>query len=120
MTPRAVLPWCGSPERPSARISNRRGLRAEAGTVSGELDTVHESNAGRGVLGEEKVAVEVDVVAEARDRRAGGDAEAGLDHAAEHHAQAERAGGRRDLDRLADSARLRELDVHPVRPLGAC
>ena len=34
---------------------------------------------------DEEVAVEVDVVAQPRDRRAGGDPEARLDHAAEHH-----------------------------------
>ena len=38
-----------------------------------------------------------------------------LDHAAEHHAEAERARGVRHPHRLADPARLRELDVDPVR-----
>src|SRR3954470_13829040 len=119
MTPRAVLPWCGSPERPSARTSNRRGLRAEAGAVCGELDTVHESNARRRILGEQEVAVEVDVVAEARDRRTRSDPEAGLDHAPEHHAEAQGPRGGGDLHRLADPAGLRELDVHAVRALRA-
>ena len=45
--------------------------------------------------------------------------EPGLDHAAEHHAEPERAGGVRHPHRLADPARLRELDVDPVRALGA-
>ena len=59
------------------------------------------------------------MVAEARDRRAGSDTEARLDHAAEHHAQAERAGRVRHPDRFADPARLRELDVDPVASLRA-
>ena len=46
-------------------------------------------------------------------------AEAGLDHAAEHDAEAERARSVRHPHRLADPARLRELDVDPVRDLGA-
>ena len=49
----------------------------------------------------------------------GGDPEARLDHAAEHHAEPERARGVRHPHRLADPARLRELDVDAVRPLGA-
>ena len=59
------------------------------------------------------------MVAEARDLRAGGDAEPGLDHAAEHHAEPERARRVRHPHRLADPARLRELDLDPVRALGA-
>ena len=43
----------------------------------------------------------------------------GLDHAAEHHAEPERACSVRHAHGLADPARLRELDVDPVRALGA-
>ena len=43
----------------------------------------------------------------------------GLDHAAEHHAEAERARRVRHADGLADAARLRELDRDPVRALAA-
>ena len=50
---------------------------------------------------------------------AGRDAEARLDHAAEHHAEAERTRRRRHPHRLAHAARLRELDVDAVRALGA-
>ncbi len=57
------------------------------------------------------------MVAERRDRAAGGDPEAGLDHAAEHHAEPERARRVRHPHGLADPARLRELDVDPVRDL---
>ena len=59
------------------------------------------------------------MVAEARDLRAGRDPEPRLDHAAEHHAEPERPRGVRHPHRLADPARLRELDRDPVRPLGA-
>ena len=83
---------------------------AEAGLVARHLDAVDERRAGQRVLGEQQVAVEVDVVAERRDDAARRDAEPGLDHAAEHHAETERARGVRDPDRLADPARLRELD----------
>ena len=43
----------------------------------------------------------------------------GLDHAAEHHAEPERARRVHHAHRLADAARLRELDVDAVRALGA-
>src|SRR4051794_12468041 len=109
MTPRAVLPKCASAERPSARISSRRADDAEAGPVCGSLDTAGEFNTGPRVGGEQEVPVEVDVVAEARDLRAGGDAEAGLDHAAEHHAEPKPARGVRHPHRLADPARLGQL-----------
>ena len=59
------------------------------------------------------------MVAEARDRARRGDAERGLDHAADHDAEAERPGRVHHADRLADPAALRELDVHAVHSLGA-
>src|SRR3954447_11871032 len=114
MTPRAVLPKWASADRPSARISSRRAGDAEAGPVCGSLDTAGEFNTRPRVVGEQEVPVEVDVVAEARDLRAGGDAEAGLDHAPEHDAEPERAGGMRHPHRLADPARLGELDHDAV------
>ena len=43
----------------------------------------------------------------------------GLEHAPEHHAHAQRPRRVRHADRLADPARLRELDVDAVRDLGA-
>ena len=95
------------------------GATPSPGRVGGKLDAVRELDAGPRIVGEQQVAVEVDVVAEARDLRAGGDPEAGLDHAAEHHPEPERAGGVRHPHRLADPARLRELEVDPVRALGA-
>src|SRR3954452_12237152 len=119
MTPRAVLPKCASAERPSARISSRRADDAEAGPVCGSLDTAGEFNTGPRVGGEQEVDIEVDVVAEARDLRAGGDAEGGLHHAPEHDPEPERAGAVRHPHRLADPARLGELDHDAVRPLCA-
>ena len=47
------------------------------------------------------------------------DPEPGLDHAAEHDPEPERTGGMHHAHRLTDAARLRELDVDPVGPLGA-
>ena len=49
----------------------------------------------------------------------GGDPEAGLDHAPEHHAEPERARRVGHSHGLPDPARFRELEVDPVRPLGA-
>src|SRR6185295_12341268 len=118
-TPRAVLPKCGSPERPSARIRSLRGRDAKSGSGRGKLHAVGECDAGPRVVGEQEVAVEVDVIHERGDVGAGGDAEAGLDHAAEHHAQSERPCRSDHPNRLADAARLRELDVDPVRTFGA-
>ena len=68
---------------------------------------------------DQEVAVEVDVVAEARHLCRGGDAETGLDHAAEHHPEPERARRVRHSHRLADAAGLRQLDVDAVRAVGA-
>src|SRR5712691_7013006 len=118
MTPRAVLPKCGSPDLPSAR-TRYLVSDTEPWCVRGKLDAVDEVNAGPRVLGEEQVAVEIDVVAEARHRRARGDPETRLDHAPEHHAEPERARCVRHPHALADPAGLRQLDVDPVRAFRA-
>src|SRR6266542_6579776 len=91
----------------------------QPGRVWGKLDAVDELHTGPRVLGQEQVAVEVDVVEEARDLRAGGHRETGFVHAAEHQAEPERAAGVRDPHRLADAAGLREFQGQPVRPLRA-
>src|SRR5881394_1694984 len=111
MTPRAVLPWCASPDLPSARIRSLRGRDTEPGPVRGQLDAVDEVDARPRIVREQQVAVEVDVVHEARDVRARCDPEPRLDHAAEHHPEIERARGVNHAYRLADPARLRQLDV---------
>src|SRR6266536_5527792 len=115
MTPRAGLPKCGSADLPSART---RYLvpDTEPWGVGWSLNPVLELDTGPRILGEQQVAVEVDVVAEARHCRARGDPEAGLDHAAEHHAEPERARRVRHAHPLSDPARLGELDVDSVRP----
>ena len=59
------------------------------------------------------------MVAERRDTAARGRAQARLEHAAEHHPEPERPRRVRHPDRLADPARLRELDVDAVRDLRA-
>ena len=59
------------------------------------------------------------MVEEDGDVGAGSDTEAGFDHAAEHQPEAERARGVRHPHRLAETAGLRQLDVDPVRDLGA-
>ena len=97
----------------------RRGRTPSPGRLGRHLDAVGERDARPRVVGDQQVPVEVDVVAERRDGAAGGDPEPRLDHAAEHDAEPERARGVRHPDRLADPARLRELDVDPVRDLGA-
>src|SRR5207244_11726062 len=94
-------------------------MDTEPRLVRWELDAVHERDARPWVVREQEVAVEVDVVEEGRNLRAGGDAEPRLDHAAQHAAEPERTGGVRHPHRLADPARLRELDVDPVRALRA-
>src|SRR2546423_5563636 len=92
---------------------------AEAWPVRRALHAVDELDAGPRVLGEQQVAVEVDVIHQARDVRAGCDAETGLDHAAEHHAEPERTSGVGHAHRLADAARLCKLDVDAVRAFRA-
>src|ERR1700750_1073206 len=108
MTPRAVLPKCGSPERPSARTSSLRRRTAEPRPVGWELDAVDEFDAGPRIVGEQEIAVEVDVIHEARDLRAGSDPETRLDHAPEHDAETERTRRMHHAHRLADPACLRE------------
>src|SRR5919108_3190287 len=118
MTPRAVFPKWGSPERPSARI-RYRVTDSESRLVGRELHAVHELDSRPRVLGKQQVPVQVDVVAERSHLRRSRDGEPRLDHAPEHDAESERARGVRHLDRLADPARLRELDVDAVRALSA-
>src|SRR2546430_14279152 len=91
----------------------------QAGRVWRKLHAIDELDAGPRVLREQQVAVEVDVVEEARDLRAGRDRKARLVHAAEHQAEPERAARVGDPHPFADSTRLRELDREPVRALGA-
>src|SRR5579871_3123501 len=93
-----------------------RGRDTEARALGGNLDAVDELDPGPRILGEEQVPVEVDVVAEARDRGRSGDPEPAFDHAAEHDVEAESACGVDHAQRLADPARLRELDVDAVGP----
>src|SRR6185295_16859956 len=114
MTPRAVLPKCGSPLFPSAR-TRYRVRDTESRSVGWKLDAVDEIDARPRIVGEQEVAVEVDVIAERRDVRARRDAETGFDHAAEHHAEPEGARRVCHTHGLADSARLRKLDVDSVR-----
>src|SRR6266496_6473072 len=116
MTPRAVLPKCGSPLFPSAR-TRYRVLDTESRGLGWKLDAVDELDARPRVLGEQEVAVEVDVIAEGRHLRARCDAETRLDHAAEHDAEPEGPRRVRHANGLADAARLRELDVDAVRAL---
>src|SRR5918998_5260263 len=90
---------------------------AQAWSFGGDLHAVDEADALPRIVREQEVAVEVDVVAQAGDLTAGRDAEARLEHAAEHDAQAERPRSVRDPHRLADAAALGELDVHAVGAL---
>src|SRR3954469_25230949 len=101
MTPRSVLPWWGSCERRSARTRYRLS-DTEAWLLRGQLDAVGELDPRPRIVREQEVPVEVDVIAEAGHLRCGRDREAGLDHAPEHHAQAERTGGVRHAHALAD------------------
>src|SRR6478609_6294902 len=94
-------------------------MDAEPRFLGWKLHAVDERNARPWVVREQEVAVEVDVVEEGRHLRAGRDAESGLDHAAQHAAEPERAGGVHHPHRLADPARLCELHVDPVRALRA-
>src|SRR6476646_7780331 len=93
MTPRAVLPKCESPDLPSAR-TRYRVPDTESWSVGRKLNTILELDTRPRIVREQEVAVEIDVVAERRDVRAGRDAQPGLDHAAEHHAQVQRTSRR--------------------------
>src|SRR5262245_64674571 len=93
-------------------------MHSEAGLLRWKLDTVDELDARPRIVCEEEVAVEVDVVAEARHLHGGRDPETRLDHAAEHHSQAERPCRIRHADSLAQPAALGELEVDAVCSLG--
>src|SRR5437763_6019885 len=93
-------------------------LNSQAGPRRRSLDAVDEIDAWPRIVGEQEIAVEVDVVHQACDLRAGGDPQARLDHAAEHQPEVERACGVRHPHRFADAAGLRELDVDAVRAVG--
>ena len=83
------------------------------------MHTVDELDARPRIVGEQEVAVEIDVIAKRRYVCAGRDAEARLDHATEHHAEPERPCRVGHAHRLADAARFGELDVDPVRTFRA-
>src|SRR5215212_7778741 len=105
MTPRAVLPKCGSPLRPSARIRYRIP-DTQPRLLRRNLHAVDELDARPRIVREQEVAVEVDVVAQRCDLRPRSDPEPRLDHAAEHHSEPERARGVNHPHRLADAAGL--------------
>src|SRR5436190_4176903 len=89
----------------------------EAGLLGGQLYAVDQIHSLPGILGEEQVAVQVDVVAETRDLAGGRDCEARFDHAAQHDAEVERAGRVRDSYGFPDATGLGQLDVDAVGPL---
>ncbi len=60
------------------------GLHTQPGALARQHPPVDELQPGEGPVGEQEMAVEVDPVEQRRDLRGGGDAELGLDHAAEH------------------------------------
>src|SRR5947208_1920312 len=91
----------------------------QPGRFGRKLHAVDELDAGPRIFGKEQVAVQVDVVEEARDLRAGRDGEARFVHAAQHHPEPERAARVDDPHCLADAAGFGELDRQPVCALGA-
>src|SRR5215203_2224484 len=107
MTPRAVLPKCGSPLRASARIRYRI-LHPEPGLLRRNLHAVYELDSRPRIFREQEVPVEIDVVEQRGDLRTRGNSQARLDHAPEHRAEAERARGVHHPHRLPNAARLRE------------
>jgi hypothetical protein len=82
------------------------------------LVPVHKPQAGEGLIREQKMAVEVEPVGERRDRRCRRHAELRLDHAAEHHAQAEGPCSMDHANGLSNSPRLGELDVDALGVAG--
>src|SRR5262245_58911474 len=94
-------------------------MDAEPGVVRGHLHAVDELDPRPRVLGEKKVAVEVDVVAERRDAAPGRDREARLDHAAEHDPEPEGPGSVGHANGFPDASRLCELQVYTVGALTA-
>ena len=82
------------------------GFTPRPGRSLGSTRAVVEAEPLERVVGVQQVAVEVDDVDQRRQLRGRRDAELRLVHAAEHHRQAERAGGVDHAVRLADAARL--------------
>ena len=71
------------------------------------------SSTPTGVFGQEQVPVEVNVVAEAGDGAGRSDRQAGLDHAPDHDAQLQGAGGVDHPDGLAQPPLLASLMLIP-------
>src|SRR4029453_3893763 len=111
--------WPPRPAPVSGAPETRASSDTEAGGVGGHLHSVDELHSGPRVLGEQQVAVEVDVVAERCDAAPCSDPEPRLDHATKHHPEHKRARSMRHTRRLADAAGLRELDRDAVRDLRA-
>jgi hypothetical protein len=94
MTPCAVFPNCGSPERSSARTSSLRGRNAESGPIGPKPRAFEVHNARQGIGRDEDVRVESDRTDEAHDRRPSRGPKLRRDHATERHAAAEGTGQR--------------------------
>ena len=82
-----------APESVDELVTHAATRRGPGCVDARHLHAVDELDPRPGVLADQQVAVEVDVVEERGDVRARGDAEAGLDHAAEHQPEPERARG---------------------------
>ena len=72
-------------------VRDSASLTPSPGWFAGSCTPSRNSTPGHGSSGEQQVAVEVDVVHQRRDLRAGRDRESRLHHAAEHDAELERA-----------------------------
>src|SRR4051794_21118360 len=107
----------GSASWPPVKSASRSamGLHAKGRAVAQHQPAVAQAEPGERRGRDQQVAVEIDVVGERAELRGGGDAELGLDHAAEHHPQPECARRVDHPQRLVDPAALGELDHDPVR-----
>src|SRR5262245_41171100 len=83
---------------------------AEAGTLTDRQSAFLTTQAGKGVVGQQEVPVEVKPIGEGRKLGGGADSQGTFDHAAQHDLRPGGAGNMDHFEGLANSAALAEFD----------
>ena len=110
----------GRAENPSARITRPLTRSQDPAPPRGTCTPSTNAGPGAGSCASSRFPSRSTWSQSGATAQPGGDPEPRLDHAAEHHAEAEGPRGVHHPDRLTDAARLRKLHVDPVRHLATC
>src|SRR4051812_38020037 len=71
-----------------------------------------------GIIGDEEIAIDIEIVAELGEMRGGADENAGFNHAADHRLQTGFARSLQSFVSIADSSSFAELHIHTVITFG--